>query len=109
MMKMDITEDLVNPAQGYRNDFLSITDYKEWRTDGSTDPDDTPHVICPAGKEIIIDNTDEHVYIDGKSADKYVSWGSDFPTISGGVPQSLHFTPSVENADVYIDYKPAIK
>ena len=107
--KMDITEDKVNPAQLYKNDFLSITDYKVWRTDGSTDPDDTPHVIAHAGQEIVIDNTDERVYIEGTSADKYVSWGSDFPSISGGIPQELHFSPSAENADVYIDYKPAIK
>lgn len=109
MQKIDIAEDKVNPVQIYRNDFLSITDYKEWRTDGSTDPDDTPHIIAHAGQEIIIDNTDERVYIDGVSADKYVSWGSDFPAISGSVPQALHFSPSAEQADVYIDYKPAIK
>lgn len=109
MQKTDITEDKVNPVQEYRNDYLSITDYKEWRSDGSTDPDDTPHIIAHAGQEIIIDNTDERVYIGGASADKYVSWGSDFPSISGGVPQALHFSPSAENADIYIDYKPAIK
>lgn len=107
--KTDITEDKVSPAQIYKNDFLSITDYKEWRSDGSTDPDDTPHVIVHAGQEIIIDNTDECVYVDGKSLDKYVSWGSDFPSITGGAPQALHFSPAVENADIYIDYVPAIK
>lgn len=107
--KTDIAEDKVNPAQIYKNDFLSITDYKEWRTDGSTDPDDIPHPIVHAGQEIIIDNTDERVYADGLSLDKYVSWGSDFPAITGGAPQALHFSPAVENADIYIDYVPAIK
>lgn len=108
-MKTDITEDKVTPPQLYKNDFLSITDYKVWRTDGSMDPDGTPHIIAHKGQEIIIDNTDERVYIEGASADKYVSWGSDFPSITGGVPQELHFSPSAENADIYIDYKPAIK
>lgn len=107
--KTDIAEDKVNPAQIYKNDFLSITDYKEWRSDGSTDPDDIPHAIVHAGQEVIIDNTDERVYANGLSLDKYVSWGSDFPAITGGTPQALHFSPAVENADIYIDYVPAIK
>lgn len=107
--KIDIAEDKINPPHIYRNDFLTITDYKEWRTDGSTDPDDKPHVIARAGQEIIIDNHDERVFVEGVSADKYVSWGSDFPAISGGTPQALHFSPSATNADIYIDYVPAIK
>lgn len=107
--KTDIAEDKVNPVQIYKNDYLAITDYKEWRSDGSTDPDEIPHPIAHAGQEIIIDNTDERVYADGISLDKYVSWGSDFPAITGGTPQALHFSPAVEEADIYIDYVPAIK
>lgn len=107
--KMAITEDLVNPPQNYKQDFLTLTNLVIKRTDGSTDPDDIPHPIVRAGQEVIIDCTDEQVYVEGQSANRYVSWGSDFPAITGGVPQSLHFTPSVENADIYIDYVPAIK
>lgn len=107
--KTDIAEDKVNPAQIYKNDFLSITDYKEWRSDGSTDPDDIPHPIVHAGQWVVIDNTDEHVYADGLSLDKYVSWGSNFPAIAGGTPNEIHFSPSVNDADIYIDYVPAIK
>lgn len=107
--KIDITEDKLNPPHIYKNDFLSATNYRVWKTDGSQDPDDTPHVIARAGQEIIIDNTDERVYVNGTSVDKYVSWGSSFPSITGSVPQTLHFSPAPENADIYIDYVPAIK
>lgn len=109
MQKMDIGEDKIEQPYIYKNDFLSVTDYKVWKTDGVTDPDSVPHIIAHAGQEIIIDNTEEKVYVEGNSVDKYVSWGSDFPPLYGGTTQELNFSPSAENADIYLDYRPAIK
>ena len=109
MQKMDIGEDKITPPYIYKNDFLSVTDYKVWRTDGVTNPDSVPHIIAHAGQEIVIDNTQEKVYVEGNSVDKYVSWGSDFPPLYGGTEQELNFSPSAENADIYLDYRPAIK
>lgn len=107
--KHDIKEDLVNPVVAYKSDYEALTNYEEWRSDGSTDPDDTPHIIAKAGQEIIIDTANNKVTIDGKPADKYVSWLSTFPKLTGGVPQTLHFFPDPKNADVTIEYRPAIK
>ncbi|MGR6794201.1 distal tail protein Dit [Levilactobacillus brevis] len=107
--KHDITEDLAKPTVAYKSDFLTLTDYKEWASDGSNDPDDTPHVIASAGEEIIIDTGAESVTVNGRKLDKYASWLSTFPGITGGVPQTLHFYPDPAQADITIDYKPAIK
>jgi len=107
--KHDIDEDLSKPPVVYRTDFESLTDYKEWRTDGSTDADDIPHLIAKAGDEIVIDTTNNNVTINGQNANKYVSWLSTFPGIQGGVGQELHFYPAPANADITLDYVPAIK
>lgn len=107
--KHDIDEDLSKPPVVYRTDFETLTDYKEWRTDGSTDADDNPHIIAKAGDEIVIDTTDNNVTINGQNANKYVSWLSTFPGIQGGVGQELHFYPDPANADITLDYVPAIK
>lgn len=106
--KHDIDEDLSKPPVVYRTDFESLTDYKEWRTDGSTDPDDIPHTIAQPGDEIVIDTTNNNVTINGQNANKYVSWLSTYPGLSGGVNQTLHFYPDPANADITIDYVPAI-
>ena len=107
--KHDIDEDLSKPPVVYRTDFESLTSYKEWRTDGSTDPDDNPHIIAKAGDEIVIDTTNNNVTINGQNANKYVSWLSTFPGIQGGVGQELHFYPDPADADITLDYVPAIK
>lgn len=107
--KHDISEDLSKPPVVYRTDFESLTDYKEWRTDGSTDADDNPHIIAKAGDEIVIDTTNNNVTINGQNANKYVSWLSTFPGIQGGVDQELHFYPDPASADITLDYIPAIK
>lgn len=107
--KHDIEEDLSKPPVVYRTNFESLTSYKEWRTDGSTDPDDNPHIIAKAGDEIVIDTTNNNVTINGQNANKYVSWLSTFPGIQGGVDQKLHFYPDPADANITLDYVPAIK
>jgi len=107
--KHDITEDLAKPTVAYKSDFLTLTDYKEWASDGSSDPDDIPHIIANPGEEIIIDTAAEKVTVNGRNLDKYTSWLSTFPGITGGVAQTLHFYPDPAQADITIDYKPAIK
>ncbi|WP_347786894.1 distal tail protein Dit [Levilactobacillus brevis] len=108
-MKHDIKEDLVKPAVGYYSDFETLTDLKIYTSDGSDDPDDIPHVIAHAGEEIIIDSADNTVTVAGRNVDKYVSWLSTFPSIEGDVSQEMHFTPDPVNADITLEYKPAIK
>lgn len=108
-MKHDIKEDLVKPAVGYYTDFETLTDLKIYTSDGSDDPDDIPHVIAHAGEEIIIDSADNTVTVAGRNVDKYVSWLSTFPSIEGDVSQEMHFTPDPVNADITLEYKPAIK
>ena len=107
--KHDITEDLAKPNVAYRSDFLTLTDYKEWSSDGSNDPDDIPHIIAHKGEEVIIDTGAETVTVNGRSLDKYTSWLSTFPGITGGIPQALHFYPDPANAEITIDYRPTIK
>ncbi len=34
--KHDIKEDLVNPVVAYKSDYEALTNYEEWRSDGST-------------------------------------------------------------------------
>ena len=108
-MKHDIKEDLVSPKVGYYSDFETLTDLKIYTSDGSDDPDDIPHVIAHAGEEIIIDSADNTVTVGGRNVDKYVSWLSTFPSIEGDVSQEMHFTPDPANADITLEYKPAIK
>ncbi|WAE46410.1 phage tail family protein (plasmid) [Levilactobacillus brevis] len=108
-MKHDIKEDLVSPKVGYYSDFETLTDLKIYTSDGSDDPDDIPHVIAHAGEEIIIDSADNTVTVAGRNADKYVSWLSTFPPIEGDISQEMHFTPDPANADITLEYKPAIK
>lgn len=108
-MKHDIKEDLVSPKVGYYSDFETLTDLKIYTSDGSDDPDDIPHVIAHAGEEIIIDSADNMVTVAGRNVDKYVSWLSTFPPIEGDVSQEMHFTPDPANADITLEYKPAIK
>lgn len=108
-MKHDIKEDLVSPKVGYYSDFETLTDLKIYTSDGSDDPDDIPHVIAHAGEEIIIDSADNTVTVAGRNVDKYVSWLSTFPPIEGDVSQEMHFTPDPANADITLEYKPAIK
>ncbi|MBU5275390.1 phage tail family protein [Levilactobacillus brevis] len=108
-MKHDIKEDLVKPPVGYYSDFETLTDLKIYTSDGSDDPDDIPHVIAHAGEEIIIDSADNTVTVAGRNVDKYVSWLSTFPPIEGDISQEMHFTPDPANADITLEYKPAIK
>ncbi len=108
-MKHDIKEDLVSPKVAYKSDFETLTDLKIYTSDGSDDPDDIPHVIAHAGEEIIIDSADNSVTVAGRNVDKYVSWLSTFPPIEGDVSQEMHFTPDPANADITLEYKPAIK
>lgn len=108
-MKHDIKEDLVKPPVGYYSDFETLTDLKIYTSDGSDDPDDIPHVIAHAGEEIIIDSADNTVTVNGRNVDKYVSWLSTFPSIEGDVSQEMHFTPDPANADITLEYKPAVK
>lgn len=107
--KHDITEDKASPVVPYKSCFETLTSYKEWRSDGSNDPDDVPHIIAHAGEEILIDTADENVTCSGRSLNKYVSWLSTFPSLTGGVPQTLHFAPSPAEADIYVEYRPAYK
>lgn len=108
--KHDITEDKQSPADDYKEDYETITNYQEWKTDGSDDPDDVPHIIVPAGHELIINTGDKTVTCDGANLDKYVSWLSTFPGIRGGQAQTMHFYPDPENCeDITIDYVPAMR
>ncbi|WP_252192282.1 distal tail protein Dit [Secundilactobacillus kimchicus] len=107
--KHDISEDLAKPVVAYRTAFETLTSYKQWASDGVDDPDDIPHVIANAGEEVIIDCADKNVTVNGRSLNKYVSWLSTFPGLTGGVPQTLHFAPDPANADIYIEYKPTYK
>ncbi|WP_191982929.1 distal tail protein Dit [Secundilactobacillus collinoides] len=108
-MKHDIEEDLVKPVVAYKTDFETLTDLKIYTSDGSDDPDEIPHVIAHAGDEIIIDSTNNSVTVAGQSVDKYVSWLSTFPSIQGGVSQTMHFTPDPATTDITLQYVPAIK
>ena len=95
--KHDIDEDLSKPPVVYRTDFETLTDYKEWRTDGSTDADDNPHIIAKAGDEIVIDTTDNNVTINGQMPINMFH-GCLLSGIPGGLVKNFTY-PDPANAD----------
>lgn len=114
-----ITEDTINPqtkkpTKTYNYGFNSITNYSvESILDGAseTDTDDNvPKIIAHKGDTIIFNTETHHVTLSTnggtKSLDPFVSFGSDYPPLMGGVEQTIGISPNIPDADVIMSYRP---
>ena len=112
--KRDITEDKINPktkkpTKLYNYGWNSITSYtvKEILAVDVVEP----QIIGHKGDTIIANFETKHVDLvsasgDVKPLDKYVSFGSMFPPLKGGVSTSIGFSPSLADANVTIKFRP---
>lgn len=104
--KMDIEEDK-NGKGNYPENNVKVADLRVWeiKNGGNKTGDEIP-VIATEGDEIKIDSEDRTVYKDGDYFMKHLNAGSNFITLEGGQSHGFSFTPSFEDADWYIDYRP---
>lgn len=111
-----IKEDETNPQthkpqKTYNYGFNSITGYKVSAL--LDNPNADPVLIAHAGDTIILNSESKHAYLatfgGTISLDKYVSFGSSFPTIKGGQLTNIAFSPSFDEASITLTYRPTYK
>jgi predicted phage tail component-like protein len=108
--KYKITEDGTNPRVYYTNNGMGLCDVKIWEIiDGGNKPqvvNNVPVIIAHANEEIKINSETRTVYKNGGIFMQYLYPGSTFLKIQGGVPTTLSFEPSLDDADWFLDFRP---
>ncbi|ANZ70378.1 distal tail protein Dit [Pediococcus claussenii] len=118
--KWPISEDRLDPSTNkviktYNYGYNSIINYEvEAVLDtGSTDADGFAKIIAHKGDLIIINSETHEVVLatngGNKSLAKNVSFGSSFPSLQGGIEQTIGISPNIPDADVKMTYRPTYK
>ncbi|MBK5446070.1 distal tail protein Dit [Peribacillus sp. TH24] len=98
--KYDITED--SKGVKYKANPAALTDIKVYEILG-----DTVEIVARAGDEIVINCEENKVYRNGSLFLENLYIGSEFLTMSGGVPRSFTVSPEPgSGASWWLDYSP---
>ncbi|WPC20857.1 phage tail family protein [Pediococcus inopinatus] len=116
--KHNITEDSTNPKTNkpnklYNYGFNAITSYAVHAINNGGNTEAVPQIIAHKDDQVIIDcETNQATLISGAnvtSLNKYVAWGSNFPSLQGGQTERIGFSPSGDDADIEFDYRPTYR
>lgn len=103
--KYDITEDKNKIA--YKPNDMALCDVKVWNLlDGGNKKNNQPEIIAYAGEELKIDSEDGRVYRNGVPYMNNLYIGSTFFKCNGGVKKTYSFTPSPNEAEIFVEYVP---
>ncbi|WP_063697091.1 distal tail protein Dit [Pediococcus inopinatus] len=116
--KHNITEDSTNPQTKkpnklYNYGFNAITSYTVHAINNGGNVAAVPQIIAHKDDQVIIDcETNQATLVSGASVtslNKYVAWGSNFPSLQGGKTERIGFSPSGDDADIEFDYRPTYR